>query len=63
MSIWISFAYMPLFSKWVARQKRHIYRAHPNFGVVNVDFDSPNPRVTFTVNYNDGGWKKDSLTA
>ena len=62
-SIWISFTYMRLRSKWLARQKRHFYHAHPNFGIVHVDFDSPNPGVTFNLHYNDDGWKEDSLTA
>jgi alkaline phosphatase D len=62
-SMWISFAYAPARSKWLARQKRRFYYARPNFGVVNVNFDFPGPRVTFTINYNDNGWKKDSLAA
>lgn len=63
-SIWISFTYGPLFSKWLARQKRHFYHACPNFGIVNVSSDSPDPRVTFTINYNDNGeWKEDFLMA
>jgi alkaline phosphatase D len=62
-SMWISFAYTPTRSKWLARQKRHFYHAKPNFGIVNVDFDSPTPHVTFNLNYNDNGWKKESVTA
>jgi alkaline phosphatase D len=62
-SNWISFFYKRARSKWLARQKRHFYHAHPNFGIVNVDFDAPEPRVTFTLNYNENGWKSDPLTA
>lgn len=63
-SVWISFGYIPLFSKWLRRQKRHFYRAFPNFGLVNVDFDSPEPAVTFTLHYKrKDGWKTISLTA
>jgi hypothetical protein len=61
-SIWISFTYGPLWSKWLARQKRHFYAARPNFGVVNVDFESAKPSVTFELNYNDGAWKKETIT-
>ncbi len=62
-SVWISFAYAPAMSKWLARQKRHFYFARPNFGVVNVDFQSSDPEVTFEVNYNDNGWKQKTIGA
>ena len=62
-SVWISFGYIPLFSKWLARQKRHFYRAFPNFGIVHVDFDAPAPTVTFTLHYNNKGWKTMPITA
>ena len=62
-SMWISYTYSPAQSKWLVHQKRRLYHPHPNFGIVNVDFDSPDPRVTFTLNYNDNGWKVDPLTA
>lgn len=63
-SIWISFGYIPLLSKWLARQKRHFYRAFNNFGIVHVNFDSPEPTVTFTLHYHTKKeWKTASVTA
>jgi phosphodiesterase/alkaline phosphatase D-like protein len=63
-SVWISFGYVPLLSKWLARQKRHFYRAFTNFGIVNVDFDSPEPTVNFTLHYHaKKEWKTASITA
>jgi hypothetical protein len=63
-SVWISFGYIPLFSKWLAHQKRHFYRAFNNFGIVNVNFDSPEPTVAFTLHYKTKTeWKTISLTA
>ncbi len=62
-SIWLSFGYIPLFSKWLTHQKRHFYRAFPNFGLVNVNFDAPAPTVTFTLHYNNKEWKTVSITA
>ena len=62
-SVWLSFGYIPLFSKWLTRLKRHFYRAFPNFGIIQVDFQSPIPMVTFTLHYNAGKWKTASVTA
>lgn len=62
-SIWISFGYFPLLSKWLTGQKRHFYRAFRNFGIVNVDFASPEPKVTFTLHYKNKDWKTVSITA
>lgn len=63
-SVWISFGYVPLFSKWLTRQKRHFYRAFNNFGIVNVNFASPEPAVTFTLHYKTKvEWRTVSLTA
>ena len=62
-SVWLSFGYIPIFSKWLTRQKRHFYRAYPNFGIVHVDFDSPAPAVTFTLHYNNGEWTTAPITA
>jgi phosphodiesterase/alkaline phosphatase D-like protein len=61
-SVWISFGYIPLISKWLMSQKRHFYRAFPNFGLIHVDFDSPAPAVTFTLHYNNGKWTTVSVT-
>ncbi len=63
-SVRLSFSYIPLFSKWLTGQKRHFYRAFNNFGLVHVDFDSPNPAVTFTLHYKrKDGWTTVSITA
>ncbi len=63
-SVWISFGYIPLFSKWLTRQKRHFYRAFNNFGIVNINFDSPEPTVAFTLHYKTKTeWKTISITA
>ena len=57
-SMWISATYVPLTSKWIRKQKKHFRQTGNNFGVVHVDFDSPNPQVTFTLHYNeDNDWK------
>lgn len=61
-SVWLSWGYIPIFSKWLARQKRHFYRAYPNFGIVHVDFDAPAPAVTFTLHYNNGKWTTAPIT-
>ncbi len=63
-SVWLSFGYIPLFSKWLTGQKRHFYRAFKNFGLVNVNFDAPEPIVTFTLHYKTKTeWKTASITA
>jgi phosphodiesterase/alkaline phosphatase D-like protein len=62
-NVWLRFAYIPILSKWLARPKRHFYQAWCNFGIVNVDFDSPEPIVTFTLHYNNDGWKAEPITA
>ncbi len=64
-SIYASYTYIPVRSKWLAKQRKHFYHAHRNFGIVDVNFDSPNPGVTFTLHYNkdDKEWKSDSLMA
>ena len=49
--------YHPFFSKWVGSQKRLFYQGGQNFGVVHVDFDSSTPRVSFTLHYQQNGWK------
>jgi len=57
-SMWISATYVPiLFSKWIRKQKKHFYQTGNNFGVVHVDFDTPTPQVSFTLHYNEDGWK------
>ncbi|HSO11960.1 MAG TPA: metallophosphoesterase family protein [Anaerolineales bacterium] len=53
----ISFTYFPIISKWIRNQKKLFRQRGHNFGIVHVDFDGPTPRVTFTLHYNDGGWK------
>ena len=49
--------YQPLSSKWIDSQKRLFWQTGQNFGVVHVDFDSATPQVTFTLHYNQNGWK------
>jgi hypothetical protein len=61
-SVWLSFGYIPVFSRWLTRAKRHFYRAYPNFGIIQVNFDSPKPSVTFTLHYRAGEWKTSSIT-
>ena len=57
-SMWISNTYHPiLFSRWIRKQRKHFRQTGNNFGIVHVDFDSPTPQVTFTLHYNNDGWK------
>ena len=56
-SKWITTTYVPIFSKWLRRQKKHYHQLGRNFGIVHVDFEGVTPRVTFTLHYNDNGWK------
>lgn len=57
-SMWISNTYHPiLFSKWIRNQKKHYRQTGNNFGIVHVDFEGSVPRVSFTLHYNDNGWK------
>lgn len=49
--------YHPLFSKWVGSQKRLFRQTGQNFGVIQVDFDSSPPRVSFNLHYYKNGWK------
>jgi alkaline phosphatase D len=63
-SIYAGFMYQRVRSKWLANQRKHFYHADRNFGIVDVNFDSPAPAVTFTLHYNykDKIWMTDSLT-
>ena len=65
ISINADFMYKPVRSKWLAAQKRHFYHAHRNFGIMDVNFDAPEPSVRFTLHYHykDKTWMSDSLTA
>ena len=56
-SIWISATYFPVISKWIRKQKKHFRQTGNNFGIVHVNFDAPAPQVTFTLHYNEEGWK------
>ena len=56
-SIWISATYFPIISKWIRKQKKLFRQTGNNFGIVHVDFDTPTPEVTFTLHYNEKGWK------
>ncbi len=60
-STFASSSYIPILSKWLARQKKHLYKARRNFGVVEVNFDTPDPGVAFTLHYNNKGWKTETL--
>lgn len=56
-SFFISNTYHPVFSKWLGKQKKLFRQTGQNFGIVRVDFDPPTPRVTFSLRYNENGWK------
>ena len=56
--MWSSITYHPIFfSKWIRKQKKHFRQTGNNFGIVHVDFENTNPKVTFTLHYNEDGWK------
>jgi len=52
-----SATYFPMFSKWIGNQKKHFRQTGQNFGIVHVYFDNPTPQVTFTLHYNQNGWR------
>jgi len=49
--------YRPLSSKWIGNQKRLFQQTGRNFGIIHVDFDASTPHVTFTLHYDQNGWK------
>lgn len=56
-SMAISATYIPIFSKWIRNSKKYFHQTGNNFGIVNVDFEDSTPKVSFTLHYNDSGWK------
>jgi len=57
ISSWVSTTYIPMLSKWIRKQKKHYHQPGKNFGIIDVDLEGQTPRVTFTLHYNDNGWK------
>ena len=56
-SMWVTTTYVPMLSKWICKQKKLFRQTGQNFGVIHVDFDHPTPQVSFTLHYNQNGWK------
>jgi phosphodiesterase/alkaline phosphatase D-like protein len=62
-SPWVSITYIPMWSKWISKQKKHFRQTGQNFGIVHVDFGNLSPRITLNLHYNKEGWHTRSISS